>query len=112
MVVLAQILGQLFENAAQHAFSGPQAGCLQLSWAQVGDEIELVYQDDGHGVAAKQVKRIFDPFFTSKFGQGTNGLGLTRVYQLVTQQLHGSLHAESDLGHGLRLTIRWPWRQA
>ncbi|WP_197053912.1 HAMP domain-containing sensor histidine kinase [Chitinibacter sp. ZOR0017] len=112
VVVLAQILGQLFENAAQHAFSGRQAGCLQLSWAQVGDEIELVYQDDGHGVAAKQVKRIFDPFFTSKFGQGTNGLGLTRVYQLVTQQLHGSLHAESDLGQGLRLTIRWPWRQA
>lgn len=108
IMTLAQIITQLFENAAKHAFIGRPTGTITLAWARKAQQIQLSYQDNGLGMPADLVRKIFDPFFTSKFGQGTNGLGMTRVYQLITQQMHGTVRVESEMGQGLSINLSWP----
>ena len=53
-------------------------------------------------------KRIFDPFVTTKRGQGGSGLGMHLVYNLVTQALNGSISIVSEEGQGVEFRIIFP----
>ena len=53
-------------------------------------------------------KRIFDPFVTTKRGEGGSGLGLHLVYNLVTQALNGKITLESSLGQGVDILFDFP----
>ncbi len=53
-------------------------------------------------------KRIFDPFVTTKRGEGGSGLGMHLVYNLVTQALNGKITLESTLGHGIDIQFDFP----
>jgi signal transduction histidine kinase len=53
-------------------------------------------------------KRIFDPFVTTKRGQGGSGLGMHLVYNLVTQALNGSISVVSEKGLGVQFRILFP----
>ncbi|WP_373973777.1 ATP-binding protein [Chitinibacter sp. SCUT-21] len=108
MMALAQIISQLFDNAERHAFVGQAHGHVSLQWSRKEQQIQLIYQDNGVGIAEHLREKIFDPFFTSQFGQGQNGLGLTRVYQLVTINMNGSIRVKSTPDQGLRIILRWP----
>jgi signal transduction histidine kinase len=50
---------------------------------------------------------VFEPFFTTRMGQGSTGLGLHIVHNLVTNVLGGTIEARSD-GAGTCLTLRCP----
>ena len=52
--------------------------------------------------------KLFDPFYTTKRGQGGSGLGTHIVYNLVTGLLGGTIKAHSSLGLGLRYHLRFP----
>jgi signal transduction histidine kinase len=72
-----------------------------------GEYIRLTVRDTGCGMTSEVVDRIFDPFFSTKeFGQGT-GLGLSVVYQMVSE-CRGYLHVESELGRGTEFVIFFP----
>jgi len=49
--------------------------------------LELIYTDNGVGMDNETVERIFEPFYTTKRGQGGSGLGAHLVYNLVINQL-------------------------
>ncbi|MBV8167296.1 MAG: HAMP domain-containing histidine kinase, partial [Alphaproteobacteria bacterium] len=106
---LAQIVTNLVLNSIAHAFAPGQHGTLALT-AQRGPDgtIELVYRDDGRGVAPIDLPNIFEPFFTTRRGAGHAGLGLSVVYNLVTQRLDGTIDAVSEPGEGLALRIVLP----
>ena len=62
------------------------------------DAIKVVIGDDGPGIPAEIVERIFTPFFTTKaFGEGT-GLGLDLAWRIVAQKHHGNIRVESAPG--------------
>ena len=67
-----------------------------------------MYTDDGKGIPDELRKRIFDPFVTTKRGQGGSGLGMHLVYNLVTQALNGSITVESKTGEGVKFDIIFP----
>lgn len=72
-----------------------------------GDYVTLQIEDDGHGMAAADVARAFEPFFTSKaLGQGA-GLGLPMVHGFVCQS-GGQVWIESQLGQGTRVVMMFP----
>jgi signal transduction histidine kinase len=94
---LGQVLSNLIENAIIHGFEGGQAGGrVEISASELpGDEIELIISDNGKGIPVGDQGRVFDPFFTTRFGHGGSGLGLHIVHHLVTQVLGGSIKVRS-----------------
>ncbi|MCE9601700.1 MAG: HAMP domain-containing histidine kinase [Gemmatimonadetes bacterium] len=70
-----------------------------------GGEAVLTVRDDGVGIAAEQLQRIWDPYVTAKTG-GT-GLGLAIVKQTVVAH-GGRVEAESEPGKGTEIRLRFP----
>ncbi len=70
--------------------------------------ILLTISDNGSGISAENIIRVFDPIFTTKpFGVGT-GLGLTLVHDIVTTDFNGSITVESQPGAGATFFIIFP----
>lgn len=111
--VLAQILTNLVMNSIIHAYREGQRGQLLIAAAEQGsDMVTLVYSDDGRGIAPADLGRVFDPFFTTRRGAGSTGLGLHIVYNLVVNRLGGKITVDSRPNDGVRFTIRFPRRFA
>ena len=106
---LEQIIANLIGNSLTHGFTGIETGLIELK-ADATDtrQIVLRYADNGIGMSAATLKRIFEPFFTTRLGQGSSGLGLYIVYNLVTGVLGGTIHVDSSLDRGARFTLTLP----
>jgi two-component system cell cycle sensor histidine kinase/response regulator CckA len=75
--------------------------------AEPGGYVELTIEDTGTGMSEETVKRIFDPFFTSKaLGHGT-GLGLSTALTIVKSH-GGFINVYSEPGRGTRFSINLP----
>ena len=106
---LGQVVTNLIQNALQHAFAAEASGAMTLQVrAPDGSRIEIVFADDGRGIAREHLPRIFDPFFTTQRGAGGTGLGLHITFNLVTQKLGGRIDVESEPGRGTRFRIVMP----
>jgi len=103
-----QILTNLFLNAANHAFADGRAGTIRITARPRGDDVEIVFSDNGAGMTPDVQRQAFDPFFTTRRNDGGTGLGLHIVYNLVTQQLGGRMMLESRLGQGTTFRIIMP----
>jgi signal transduction histidine kinase len=72
-----------------------------------GDYVEIRVSDTGTGIEADSLKRIFDPFYTTKpVGKGT-GLGLAQVWG-IAHQCGGTVRVESEVGKGTCFSIILP----
>lgn len=100
---LRQALLNLVRNARE-ALAG-RAGTVRVASRAVGEQVELAVEDDGPGVGAEDLARIFDPFFSTK-ERGT-GLGLSVTQQIVREH-GGQLTCQSEPGRGTRFTITLP----
>ena len=103
-----QILINLIMNSLIHAFDEGTAGEITISVELKQHRCYLQYRDNGKGVPEHIRKRIFDPFVTTRRGEGGSGLGLHLVYNLVTQALNGKINLESSLGDGILIDIDFP----
>src|SRR5690606_13181758 len=103
-----QILINLIMNSLIHAFEHIEQGEMKIDISVQNSNCQLIYTDNGAGVPESIKKRIFDPFVTTKRGEGGSGLGLHLVYNLVTQALNGKIQLDSTLGHGIRININFP----
>jgi signal transduction histidine kinase len=106
---LEQALLNLVNNALLHAFADGVRGQIRIK-AQLQEEdwVELSVSDDGAGIPPENLARVFDPFFTTRLGQGGSGLGLHVVYNQVTTALRGSVRVDSEQGQGACFTLRIP----
>jgi len=108
-VRLAQVLANLLTNAGK--YTNPR-GHIRLSAERVGAELVIVVEDDGIGMDADVLPRVFDLFAQADQpidrSSGGLGLGLAIVRSLV--RLHdGTVTAHSDgPGKGSRFTVRLP----
>lgn len=105
---LEQVLTHLLSNSVAHGIEHRSQGQVQIRAWREGDEVVLVCVDNGAGIAAVNLPRIFEPFYTTKLGQGGSGLGLYVVYNLVTHLLGGQISAHSEPGQGSRFVLRLP----
>jgi two-component system NtrC family sensor kinase len=72
-----------------------------------GKSVHIEFMDDGSGIPAEDLTRIFDPFYTSKdTGKGT-GLGLSVSLRIV-QDMGGDIRAKSEEGKGTTMTVVLP----
>ncbi len=106
---LGQVLMNLINNAIVHAFAGRAGGRITLkAQALEPDRLLLSVADDGCGIAPEHHKKVYDPFFTTRLGQGGSGLGLNIVHTLVSGVLGGRIELHSTPGAGTRFDLWLP----
>jgi Signal transduction histidine kinase len=88
------ILSNLLKNAIE-AVDGK--GKIEISLRKEGEKTVLMVKDNGHGIPKKHIKKVFDPFFSTK--RDSTGLGLSTVARYV-QMLEGKLSVFSEEGKG------------
>lgn len=105
---LTQVIANLINNSLLHAYDAGQIGKIVIRAERIAGQLQLTYQDDGRGVDEDVLGKIFNPFFTTRRGQGAMGLGLCIVYNLVTQQFGGTIDCWSRPGEGMRIVLTLP----
>jgi len=105
---LEQIINNIVMNSIIHGFDGKENGRIHIHGAKHGDHIELVYSDNGHGIASDLQHKVFEPFYTTKLGQGGSGLGLSIVHNLVQAIFKGTMKLESAPEEGVRFYFCFP----
>jgi signal transduction histidine kinase len=84
-----QIITNFLMNSHLHGFEGRESGEINITFTHSNGYLTLLYKDNGKGVDDKVKSRIFEPFITTKRGQGGSGLGMNIVFNLVSSQLGG-----------------------
>lgn len=102
---LSQVITNLAMNSLTHGFEDAKPGHITISLSRAGSNVLLDYRDDGKGMPAEVCAHIYEPFFTTRRGQGGSGLGMHIVYTLVTQVLRGTITLESRPGAGVHFRI-------
>lgn len=103
---LAQVFVNLITNACHAA--PPNSGRIEVLIATLdGGGARVSVRDNGHGIAQKDLQRIFEPFYTTKGnGQGT-GLGLS-IVRSILEQHRASLSVQSEVGVGTTFSVDFP----
>lgn len=97
---------QAFYNVIRNSFQAMRAGgMMQIRTGSDETHYFVSFADNGEGIAADDMGRIFQPYFTTK--EGGNGLGLLIVRRIVRAH-GGEIGIESTQGKGVRVTIRFP----
>ena len=105
---LGQIISNLVSNSLCHGFEGRSEGEIAMVVSGEAGEVVLDYRDDGVGLDEVTRAHIFEPFYTTKRGQGGSGLGAHLVYNLVVHRLRGRIALLEDLPRGTGFRIRIP----
>jgi hypothetical protein len=101
---LQQVLFNLILNARD---AMPRGGWLTLASHGDADTVVLEVKDTGHGIRREHIRRIYDPFFTTKgLGKGT-GLGLSVSYGIV-QEHGGAIFVDSTPDQGTCFRVTFP----
>ena len=106
--LLHQALLNVLVNARQAMPNGGQltvGTCLRQNLIGKGKVVEVAISDTGVGILEENLRRIFQPFFTTK-AQGT-GLGLAIAARIVEQH-GGRIAVESEVGKGTTFRIVFP----
>jgi signal transduction histidine kinase len=104
-----QVLTNLIFNAVAHGFTNGPGGHILIKARRLGtDQVEITFADNGIGIPEEVQRRVFDPFFTTGRAQGSTGLGLYIVHNLVTQQLGGRIVLLSAPGMGTSICMTLP----
>jgi signal transduction histidine kinase len=104
--VFWHILTNLINNSIIHGFPDG-GGSIVISYRLLSGGLHMEYSDDGAGMDSATLKQHFDPFFTTRRGQGGTGLGMNIVYNLLLK-IGARIVAWSEPGRGVRYTIDFP----
>ncbi|MGW8288084.1 MAG: c-type heme family protein [Desulfobulbales bacterium] len=111
---IAQVLNNIIINADQ---AMPEGGIINVSAENItvtegeglplksGEYIRISIKDRGHGIAAEDIPKIFDPYFTTK--KKGSGLGLASSYSIINKHA-GFIGVESTVGEGSTFSIYLP----
>ncbi len=108
----SQIVSNLVINSLVHGFKNGSRGKMTFDIHRHSekdqDQILFIYRDTGQGMTPEQVAKVFDPFYTTMRGRGGTGLGMSIVFNLVTQTLGGTIQCKSCPGKGVEFIMEIP----
>lgn len=100
----ASELTQAVLNLLENASDAQAGGCIHIEARQQNGTVTLRVRDEGQGIAAGDIERVFEPLYTTKNGLGL-GLWITRS---IIERNRGAICAQSVLGKGSIFTITLP----
>lgn len=107
----SQIITNLIQNTIKHAYSKNTKNnnqIIDIKISKVKNTLEIVFQDYGVGISQENLKKIFNPFFTTNRENGGTGLGLNIIYNIITSKLNGEIKCRSKLNEGTSFIIKIP----
>ncbi|AOT06835.1 hypothetical protein S4054249_02625 [Pseudoalteromonas luteoviolacea] len=104
----AQIFTNLIQNTLIHAYEPQVHGEVVITFTQDGQDLVVLFSDDGKGMTETAKKKVFDPFYTTNRGNGGSGLGMNIIFNIVTQKMQGAISVDSTLNCGTTFTIKVP----
>jgi|GEM_PF-5964098 len=108
---LGQVLSNLVANALIHGYGDAAEGVVRVSVQKRGESEVLIHvMDKGKGIRPEHIDHVFEPFFTTRLGQGGSGLGLNIVHRIVTSVLGGTVEVHSEVGVGTMFILVLPVR--
>ncbi len=104
---MQQVFLNIINNARQAIEGYQPSGWLRITTESSDGRVRVIFQDNGPGIAPENLKKIFNPFFTTKeVGKGT-GLGLSLCYGIVSEH-GGTITPHSKVGEGTTFVIDLP----
>ncbi len=104
--VIPNQIAQVFLGIILNAFDAmSEAGTLIITTRTRGDWVEVSFSDDGVGMSAETLDRVFEPFYSTKSDR--TGLGLTVGYGIIERH-GGKIYVESEEGRGSTFTVFLP----
>jgi two-component system phosphate regulon sensor histidine kinase PhoR len=108
-VGVEQVLENLVDNAIK--YGNDIGGTVRIAGKREGDRVVVEVADDGQGIAAEHLPRLFERFYRVDAGRsrerGGTGLGLAIVKHLV-EAVGGTITVESEVGRGTTFRVEWP----
>jgi signal transduction histidine kinase len=106
---LVQVMLNLLVNALQSfTDADPSRNTVRVeAWKSGDGRLMIEVSDNGVGIAAPYLPRVFTPFFTTKASSGGTGLGLSMCRSIIVR-MQGEIRVESQLGRGTRFIILLP----
>jgi len=98
---LKQVVLNVVVNAAQAVAAG---GRVAVETRACDGRLSLLVRDDGCGIPPENLKRVFDPFFTTRAATGGTGLGLSLAYRIV-RHAGGDIRLSSAIGRGTTVEV-------
>ncbi|MBE7636792.1 PAS domain-containing protein [Sneathiella sp. P13V-1] len=106
---IAQMITNLIQNAIIHGLVDKKNGIIQLQVKiDPARNMRIKFSDNGVGVPKENLKKILEPFYTTRRGIGGSGLGLNIVHNIVVHKLGGKLNVTSPKDSGLAFEITLP----
>jgi signal transduction histidine kinase len=95
-------------NTLVHAYDESVIGNIMICVEKIDKEIYITYSDAANGIKNEYLNNSLEPFFTTGKHDEDTGLGLSIIYNIITQILKGTLSCNSLENDGTTFIIRFP----
>ncbi len=102
---MRRVFGNIISNSLKH-FSSKEP-YVAVFCSKRGDAVQFSVEDNGTGISGEEMKKIFDPFYTSDKGRSVAGLGLSICKEIV-EACGGKIWAENNPAGGMSIKINLP----
>jgi two-component system heavy metal sensor histidine kinase CusS len=105
-MLFGRAVNNLVENATRHT---PSGGTIEIALTKRDGHTEVSVTDNGSGIAAEHLPRVFDRFYRADSARSSEGVGLGLALVKSIVDLHGgSAKIESEPGRGTTVTLQFP----
>ena len=106
-VLLNMIVNSVYAIADARKTDPNRKGTLEITISAENNDVQFTVADNGCGISEEDLKKIFEPLFTTKGEQGC-GLGLSISNDIITNKHHGTIAVTSTVGTGTTFKITLP----
>jgi len=100
-------VGNLLDNALRFT---AEHGSIRVGLVRHNSDFEVAVSDNGSGIAAEHLPRVFDRFYRAESSRGSDGAGLGLALVKSIVDLHGgSAKIDSEIGRGTTVKLRFPF---
>ncbi len=104
---IEQVIINLLSNACQALTKKKQRIMIKTGWKSESETVSITVTDEGKGIPHENLKKVMDPFFTTRRDEGGTGLGLSVTFSIIEAH-HGNLRFESEAGLGTTVIVTLP----
>ncbi len=104
---IQEVFLNIILNAEQVMIEAKNSGKLTIKTQRIRGYIRVSFTDDGPGISAEHLGKLFDPFFTTREEKGGTGLGLSVCHGIISEH-GGKIYAESKPGKGATFFVELP----